>query len=200
MHPTIDTLISVFTLFATVELGVFALVGSLIIFMGIAQRERGEKILEKVELLGDRIEARAKEIEAIFNQAQSMVTKLTDETQSLLKMVSDAQNITERLDIKDKKFTALMSDVEQRANTFSNSNTSQLTTSLLKSPAIASNVVVTGSQPVTFPQPSYPQFYPAIYANPSYQPTGMLNPSLVTTGRNVFGSLQVEQGKKKLSP
>jgi len=215
--PPMDTLISSMSMFSTVLLGLLGLflavisgIGGFLVWNGFVLRARAEKDLEKIELLGERIEARAKEIEAIFNQAQSMVTKLTDDARSLLKLVSDAQNIAERLDIKDKKFTALLSDVEQRVDTFSNSNTLQHSASLMNSPALAPNFVGTRSQLLSFSQPSCLQFPPAVCANPSPHPlmsdlhnpslatTGMMNPSLATTGMinplaitgmNVLGSL-----------
>jgi len=197
MTPTIDTLISALTLFSTVGLGVFTFIGGLIIAKGIAQDQRTDKAIEKIEKMKDHIEEIEKNVQAIFNQAQAALTKITEREQGLQKVTTDLEERLKQADIKNKKSEALLSYLEYRANAYS--NTMQGSTHLFKSPfEVANQQAVTNSQ-----------FSPAVYANPIAQPpplqaqgltlnsslisTGSLNPSLVTTGRNVVSSLQVEQ-------
>jgi ABC-type transporter Mla subunit MlaD len=163
MSPTIDTLINTFSLFATMEIGAFVLIGSFIVWNGFALRERAEKDLDKIEETKARTEELEEKVQTIFNQTKSTLTTLTAESQGIREVVNDLQTRLEQVDIKDRKITALLSDLEQRASTYT--NTLQGSASVLNSPSLASS-----SQPAPLVQSTYPLVYPTVYANPIAQP------------------------------
>src|SRR5436309_5981702 len=132
MTPSIDTLINTFTLFATVEIGVFVLIGSFIVWNGFALRDRAEKDLDKIEETKARTEELEKKVQAIFNQTKSTLTTLKEESQGIREVVTGLQKRLEQVDIKDRQITALLSDLEQRASTYT--NTLQGSASVLNSP------------------------------------------------------------------